>query len=270
MKLSFIALVFALVISDSACALDFYGANVNDIDAPSSFMRMGVYGYLPTITEVRNGTYADKAGFKSGDIILEINKKQAKRSSELNSDTADTLNFLTFRGNERIKLSINRLAIETERAARLEAERKAILVRQSAIYEEPQDNNAPAIKFNNATLEKKFGKSTYTPPPYSTPHPTPNQNKYVYSPHVTQSQPIYSAPSFVGSGVIESRIDGDFEGWDGDTIFKLENDQIWQQSSYAYTYHYAYRPKVLIYNSSGTYKLKVDGVGSTINVTRLK
>lgn len=35
--------------------------------------------------------------------------------------------------------------------------------------------------------------------------------------------------------VIESRIEGEFEGWDGDTIFELENGQIWQQSSYAYT-----------------------------------
>lgn len=27
--------------------------------------------------------------------------------------------------------------------------------------------------------------------------------------------------------VIESRIDGTFEGWDGDTVFKLINGQIW-------------------------------------------
>jgi len=70
--------------------------------------------------------------------------------------------------------------------------------------------------------------------------------------------------------VIESRIDGDFSGWDGDTIFKLDNGQIWQQESYAYTYHYAYHPKILIYKSEGSYKMKVDGVDSTITVKRLK
>jgi len=69
---------------------------------------------------------------------------------------------------------------------------------------------------------------------------------------------------------IVSRIDGVFEGWDGDTIFKLENGQIWQQSSYAYTYHYAYRPKVIIYRTSGGYKMKVEGVDETIYVIRLK
>ncbi len=72
------------------------------------------------------------------------------------------------------------------------------------------------------------------------------------------------------SDVIESRIEGEFEGWDGDTIFKLENGQIWQQSSYAYTYHYAYRPKVLIYKINGRYKMKVEGVDETIYVERVK
>ena len=45
--------------------------------------------------------------------------------------------------------------------------------------------------------------------------------------------------------VIESQIDGDFEGWEGETIFKLTNGQIWQQTSYAYHYHYAFMPDVL-------------------------
>jgi len=66
--------------------------------------------------------------------------------------------------------------------------------------------------------------------------------------------------------VIESCMEGDFEGWEGETIFKLDNGQIWQQSSYAYTYHYAYRPEVLIYKTSGGYKMKVEGVDETIYV----
>lgn len=72
------------------------------------------------------------------------------------------------------------------------------------------------------------------------------------------------------SGAIEGRISGEFEGWDGDTVFKLTNGQIWQQSSYAYTYHYAYRPEVLIYSTNGGCKLKVDGVDDSIFVKRLK
>ena len=69
--------------------------------------------------------------------------------------------------------------------------------------------------------------------------------------------------------VIESSIDGEFEGWDGETIFKLSNGQIWQQSSYAYTYAYAYRPNVLIYRSGSVFKMRVDGVDGEIEVSRL-
>jgi hypothetical protein len=70
--------------------------------------------------------------------------------------------------------------------------------------------------------------------------------------------------------VVESRIDGEFTGWEGETIFKLVNGQIWQQSSYAYKYVYKYSPKVLIYKSGVGYKMQVEGVDGTISVTRLK
>lgn len=86
-----------------------------------------------------------------------------------------------------------------------------------------------------------------------------------YTLHVVQALAGDSSPD-----VIESRIEGEFEGWDGDTIFKLENGQIWQQSSYAYTYHYAYRPEVLIYKTNGRYKMKVEGIDETIYVERIK
>jgi hypothetical protein len=90
--------------------------------------------------------------------------------------------------------------------------------------------------------------------------------------HPLSSGKIKKQPSSKNSNtnVIESNIDGDFEGWDGETIFKLRNGQIWQQSSYAYTYHYAYSPEVTIYKTGGLYKMKVDGVDSSIFVTQLK
>ena len=79
-----------------------------------------------------------------------------------------------------------------------------------------------------------------------------------------------SGASTATADVIESRIDGEFEGWEGETIFKLQNGEIWQQVSYAYTYHYAYGPEVLIYKSGSVYKMKVDGVDKTIVVERIK
>ena len=83
---------------------------------------------------------------------------------------------------------------------------------------------------------------------------------------------IYQTAQGGGScaSVIESQIDGTFEGWSGETVFKLTNGQIWQQSSYAYTYHYAYRPAVTIFPSGGGCKMKVEGVSDSISVKRLK
>jgi hypothetical protein len=79
-----------------------------------------------------------------------------------------------------------------------------------------------------------------------------------------------AAPENAAPSVIESRIDGEFEGWTGSTVFKLGNGQIWQQTSYAYHYHYAYGPKVMVYKDGGTFRMKVDGVNSTVAVRRLK
>ena len=70
--------------------------------------------------------------------------------------------------------------------------------------------------------------------------------------------------------VIESQIDGDFEGWEGETIVKLMNGQIWQQSEYYYHYHYSFMPKVVIFKSGSGYKMKVDGVDRAVGVTKLR
>ncbi len=42
--------------------------------------------------------------------------------------------------------------------------------------------------------------------------------------------------------VKESRIEGEFEGWSGDGVYKLDNGQVWQQAHYKYRYKYMYRP----------------------------
>src|SRR4051794_22219483 len=35
---------------------------------------------------------------------------------------------------------------------------------------------------------------------------------------------------------------GEFTGWNGSSVFQLTNGQVWQQATYDYEYHYAYRP----------------------------
>lgn len=69
---------------------------------------------------------------------------------------------------------------------------------------------------------------------------------------------------------IESAISGDVNGWEGETIFKLENGQIWQQAEYDYNYFYDYNPDVTIYETSAGCRMKVDGEDETILVKRIK
>jgi len=57
---------------------------------------------------------------------------------------------------------------------------------------------------------------------------------------------------------IESTISGEFTGWQGETIFKLDNGQIRQQAEYAYVYSYSYRPDVTIYQTTGGCRIKVE------------
>ncbi|HEV7504582.1 MAG TPA: hypothetical protein VGS07_06710 [Thermoanaerobaculia bacterium] len=67
---------------------------------------------------------------------------------------------------------------------------------------------------------------------------------------------------------IESRIDGEFKGWEGETVFKLQNGQVWQQASYGYRFNYASSPKVSIYQSGGVFRMKVEGIDEDIAVRR--
>jgi len=70
--------------------------------------------------------------------------------------------------------------------------------------------------------------------------------------------------------IFESKIDGEFRGWSGNTLFALVNGQIWQQSSDDLTYHHANSPRVLIYRSGPAIKMHVEGVDRTIFVKRIR
>lgn len=69
---------------------------------------------------------------------------------------------------------------------------------------------------------------------------------------------------------INSRISDSFEGAQGDSIYKLDNGQVWQQSKYFYKYKYSYRPRVTIEASGYRGVMHVDGFDREIHVDRLK
>jgi hypothetical protein len=96
----------------------------------------------------------------------------------------------------------------------------------------------------------------------------PQQNVVVPVPGYTPPMPSTPPPP-AASSVLERQIEGEFNGWSGETIVKMTNGEIWQQTEYYYQYRYSYRPKVLIINSGG-WKMKVDGIDKNIRVKRLQ
>jgi hypothetical protein len=72
------------------------------------------------------------------------------------------------------------------------------------------------------------------------------------------------------SPAVESTIAGDFNGWEGETLFKLDNGQIWEQADSDYNYFYSYRPDVTIYLTSSGCTMKVEDEDETITVRKIK
>lgn len=70
---------------------------------------------------------------------------------------------------------------------------------------------------------------------------------------------------------IQSRFVGEFTGWDGKTVFELENGQVWQQAeSGRFTYR-AVNPMITIKRGFlGSYILTVDDMNTTVRVKRVK
>lgn len=70
---------------------------------------------------------------------------------------------------------------------------------------------------------------------------------------------------------IESRIVGEFNGWNGNTVFKLENGQVWQQAATGfYTNVSMENPQVVIKKLLFGYLLTLPGQGETVFVRRIK
>ncbi|HKT32107.1 MAG TPA: hypothetical protein VJS89_06405 [Gammaproteobacteria bacterium] len=70
---------------------------------------------------------------------------------------------------------------------------------------------------------------------------------------------------------IETRIAGRFTGWTGNTVFKLENGQVWKQAGTGYfTAIELDHPQVIIKKLGFGYLLTLPGHGATVFVRRIK
>jgi hypothetical protein len=78
----------------------------------------------------------------------------------------------------------------------------------------------------------------------------------------------YIEGDVVAAASVESRIDGEFDGWEGETVFRLQNGQIWQQTSPSARYLFAQSPRVTI--SPAPHRMRVEGIPYEIAVRRLR
>lgn len=68
--------------------------------------------------------------------------------------------------------------------------------------------------------------------------------------------------------IVESRIAGEFKGWDGKISYGLENGQVWQQRTYKYQYKYAYMPVAIVYKADTGFRMSVAGTNADVDRIR--
>lgn len=69
--------------------------------------------------------------------------------------------------------------------------------------------------------------------------------------------------------VLKTRILGEFDGWTGDTIFKLENGQVWVQAAPGTYETHLENPQITIKKMLVGYLLTIPGQGGTVFVKRI-
>jgi len=67
----------------------------------------------------------------------------------------------------------------------------------------------------------------------------------------------------------ETKLEGEFDGYDGDKVFTFSNGEKWQQAKYKYKYKYKYRPTVKLWRDGSMYFLEFDCMDEMIQVRRL-
>jgi hypothetical protein len=68
--------------------------------------------------------------------------------------------------------------------------------------------------------------------------------------------------------ITNSCIDGEFQGWDGGSYFRLENGEVWKQTNHKYHYYYAFRPRARVLEDAGRFILEVEGMPESVEVNR--
>lgn len=64
---------------------------------------------------------------------------------------------------------------------------------------------------------------------------------------------------------MQSRVEGEWTGWSGDTVVRLANGSVWRQEQYYYRYQYKHRPRVVV---DGRF-MHLEGMPKAVRVRRI-
>ncbi len=68
----------------------------------------------------------------------------------------------------------------------------------------------------------------------------------------------------------ETKLEGEFHGYNGDEMFTFVNGERWQHAKYKYKYKYKYRPKVKLWKDGSKYFLEFECMTEIIQVRRFQ
>jgi len=152
MRRLFVVLAVVLFSSWPALAAEFYGASVTDKDAPSSFMRYGIYGDLPTVGSVAPGSPAETAGFARGDVIVSINGKDLVHSKDLAEFGDKTLTIRMFDGLKWKVLTIDCNVVGKNEIRPAAGHRTEVETEASSSSADGRSASLPPLKFDDSSL----------------------------------------------------------------------------------------------------------------------
>jgi len=68
---------------------------------------------------------------------------------------------------------------------------------------------------------------------------------------------------------VDSYITGDFEGWDGDSVYELDDGSRWELVAYQYLYAFRYQPHAIVWRDGSHYYLEIENMADRPEVREI-
>lgn len=210
--------------------LDFFGATVYDRDVPASYMKVGIVGYHPIITDIEQYSVAAKAGLTRGDIILSVGKINILSTSELPSPLPEKITLTIFDKKARKTVTLTQpqpiptAAPNMARAPQPHPLPKSMEGQPRKANKKKTSKKAqqePPILFDNDYLVQRFG--TAAPPDKTVPKANKSPRPVAPPPRQTpRPRALHYASTQCESGHWVSSVEQSGE------IVILEDGSIWE------------------------------------------